>query len=319
MTQDNTLGAVPNVPGAVYRQTLNNAIQSICTYHAGLTEPPIVYPFMQWWDLNGYVLKMRDPSNTAWVPLGSWAENKWWPVAGGENNFGLGAYVKWNVTTVDPVSTDDWISGGYWVGSAWINVINQSAYICVNNSQNAAVWKQISGVPAGTIAMWGGYTAPDGWFPCDGRAISRTLYINLFNAIGGTWGAGDGWTTFNIPPLNLQFVRGWHPSAFPVGSWWPQDMLYHTHSVVDYTHSHLAHAAPVWHHRVANSGYPDFEPVDFWLQLSDEGGRGMPFRWAPSYTQAQWVSAQPANIAIQPVGGSENRPAAVSVMYIIKH
>src|SRR5574338_122493 len=230
MTQDNTLGAVPNVPGAVYRQTLNNAIQSICTYHAGLTEPPIVYPFMQWWDLNGYVLKMRDPSNTAWVPLGSWAENKWWPVAGGENNFGLGAYVKWNVTTVDPVSTDDWIHGGYWVGSTWLNTVNQSAYICVNNAQNAAVWKQISGVPAGTIVMWGANSnIPEGWFPCDGRAISRTLYINLFNAIGGTWGAGDGWTTFNIPPLNLQFVRGWHPSAYPVGAWLPQDMLYHTH------------------------------------------------------------------------------------------
>ena len=52
---------------------------------------------------------------------------------------------------------------------------------------------------AGTIQGWGSSTSPDGWLICDGSTISRTLYVDLFNAIGTTYGAGDGITTFNLP------------------------------------------------------------------------------------------------------------------------
>jgi microcystin-dependent protein len=43
---------------------------------------------------------------------------------------------------------------------------------------------------------------------CDGRAISRTTYPDLFTAIGTNYGAGDGSTTFNIPDLRGRFVLG---------------------------------------------------------------------------------------------------------------
>jgi microcystin-dependent protein len=39
----------------------------------------------------------------------------------------------------------------------------------------------------------------DGWLKCDGRAISRTDYADLFNAIQSAFGNGDGLTTFNLP------------------------------------------------------------------------------------------------------------------------
>lgn len=54
-------------------------------------------------------------------------------------------------------------------------------------------------LPIGTIVGYAGATAPDGWLICDGSAISRSLYSALFSAIGATYGAGDGSTTFNIP------------------------------------------------------------------------------------------------------------------------
>lgn len=46
-----------------------------------------------------------------------------------------------------------------------------------------------------------GSTDPTGFLICDGRAVSRTTYATLFEAIGTTWGAGNGTTTFNIPDL----------------------------------------------------------------------------------------------------------------------
>lgn len=55
--------------------------------------------------------------------------------------------------------------------------------------------------PAGTIAPYGGSSAPTGFLICDGSAVSRTTYAALYTAIGTTYGAGDGTTTFNLPNL----------------------------------------------------------------------------------------------------------------------
>lgn len=49
---------------------------------------------------------------------------------------------------------------------------------------------------------------PTGFFECDGSAVSRTTYSDLFTAIGTTWGSGDGSSTFNIPDLRGAFLRG---------------------------------------------------------------------------------------------------------------
>lgn len=55
------------------------------------------------------------------------------------------------------------------------------------------------GLYAGFVSSFAGSTVPDGWLVCDGSAISRTTYARLFAAIGTTYGAGDGSTTFNLP------------------------------------------------------------------------------------------------------------------------
>lgn len=63
-------------------------------------------------------------------------------------------------------------------------------------------------IPAGIIHMFAGNTIPAGWLLCDGSAVSRTDYAKLFSAIGTTWGAGDGSTTFNLPNTIGRFAEG---------------------------------------------------------------------------------------------------------------
>src|SRR2546421_10755651 len=59
----------------------------------------------------------------------------------------------------------------------------------------------VGSVPPGTITAFGGDTPPPGWLPADGSEVSRTQYAALFAAIGTTYGAGNGSTTFNLPDL----------------------------------------------------------------------------------------------------------------------
>ena len=57
-------------------------------------------------------------------------------------------------------------------------------------------------MPSGVILPFGGSSAPTGFLICDGSAVSRTDYANLFDVIGTTYGSGDGSTTFNLPNLS---------------------------------------------------------------------------------------------------------------------
>lgn len=68
-----------------------------------------------------------------------------------------------------------------------------------------------NGVPSGVVMPFAAATAPSGYFICDGSAISRTAYPELFAAIGTTYGAGDGSTTFNIPDMRNNVVAGFNP------------------------------------------------------------------------------------------------------------
>lgn len=53
----------------------------------------------------------------------------------------------------------------------------------------------------GFIKTFAGATPPEGTLLCDGSAVSRQTYKELFAAIGTTWGEGDGANTFNLPDL----------------------------------------------------------------------------------------------------------------------
>ena len=68
-------------------------------------------------------------------------------------------------------------------------------------------------VPPGTVANFARSTPPPGWLKANGAAVSRTSYSALFAAIGTTFGAGDGSTTFNLPDDRGHFTRSWDDGA----------------------------------------------------------------------------------------------------------
>jgi microcystin-dependent protein len=61
---------------------------------------------------------------------------------------------------------------------------------------------------AGLVSFFAMSAAPTGWLKANGATISRTTYARLFAAIGTTFGAGDGSTTFSLPDLRGEFLRG---------------------------------------------------------------------------------------------------------------
>lgn len=66
---------------------------------------------------------------------------------------------------------------------------------------------QVISSPTGSIVMYGGLSAPTGWLLCNGTAVSRTTYSELFALIGTRFGIGDNSTTFNLPNLIQKFPR----------------------------------------------------------------------------------------------------------------
>jgi phage-related tail fiber protein len=64
-------------------------------------------------------------------------------------------------------------------------------------------------VPPGTLIFHCANSAPSGFIKANGAAVSRTTYAALFSAIGTTFGAGDGSTTFTLPDMRGEFPRGW--------------------------------------------------------------------------------------------------------------
>jgi len=64
------------------------------------------------------------------------------------------------------------------------------------------------GIPAGSLMAYAGATTPAGWLLCYGQEVSRDTYAGLFTAIGITYGAGDGTTTFILPDLRGRVAAG---------------------------------------------------------------------------------------------------------------
>ena len=60
----------------------------------------------------------------------------------------------------------------------------------------------------GTIVAFAGATAPQGWLLCNGAAVSRATYSDLFDVIGTDYGVGNANTTFNLPDLRGRFPLG---------------------------------------------------------------------------------------------------------------
>lgn len=135
----------------------------------------------------------------------------------------------------------------------------------------------------GAVQWFACNTPPTNWLECNGAAVSRTTYAALFGRIGTVFGVGDGSTTFNVPELRGEFVRGWDNGrgidpARVFGSAQTDEFESHTHTV-----------------NGANS------------YLSTAGGG------AVANTPGADFSAG-ASVVLDPTGGSETRPRNIALL-----
>ena len=136
-------------------------------------------------------------------------------------------------------------------------------------------------IPSGAVFYFAASTAPTGYLKADGTAISRTTYADLFAVVGTTYGSGDGSTTFNLPDLRGEFLRGWDDSrgvdsGRTFGSFQADEFKSHTH------------------------------PYDANRGSSDYGGSNN-------------ASGSPNNGTTSATGGTETRPRNIALLACIKY
>lgn len=83
-----------------------------------------------------------------------------------------------------------------------------NAFTDAEKTKLAGIESGADSLPSGMVTPFAGSSAPSGWILCYGQAISRATYADLFAAIGTTYGAGDGSTTFNVPDLRGRVAAG---------------------------------------------------------------------------------------------------------------
>lgn len=149
--------------------------------------------------------------------------------------------------------------------------------------------------PAGMVATFARSTAPTGWLKANGAAVSRTAYADLFAAIGTTFGAGDGFNTFNLPDLRGEFVRGCDDgrgvdAGRVFGSWQDDDLKSHNHNSGVRAPDNLY---DLYGHTTAGSN-------SWGTRRTDE----------PGFDNLPYTSS---------TGGTETRPRNVALLYCIKY
>lgn len=183
--------------------------------------------------------------------------------------------------------------------------------------------------PTGAVCTFAGATVPTGWLKCNGALLSRTTYASLFAVIGTTYGAGDGSTTFALPDLRGEFVRGFDDArgvdtGRALGSAQAGQNLSHTHTEQGAGgHGHTAWSDSQGAHSHVFESLPRMSDTD--------RGAGNASLWSIDGTTTQTTSIAGAHthgVGIDPVGnhthtidasgGSESRPRNIAMHYIIK-
>lgn len=162
--------------------------------------------------------------------------------------------------------------------------------------------------PAGEVAAFATADAPSGWLVCNGATVSRATYARLFAAIGTRYGAGNGSTTFQLPDLRGEFIRGFDAgrgvdAGRALGTVQGSQNLSHTHG------------ADVSDASWANIGeYYVLGPGTWHGGGVDNGVH------APDYPlwQARHQMSHRHSVTVAANGGNESRPRNLSMIYCIR-
>lgn len=185
---------------------------------------------------------------------------------------------------------------------------NNSTQIATTEFVAGAV---ISAVPVSTIIALADDVVPTGFLECNGATISRSTYSALFSKIGTTYGAGDGSTTFKIPDLRGEFIRGWDhgrgiDSGRAIGS--NQSDAYGSHTHSGSTNSEGAHTHNIG---TGDSG-----------QISVDGSSIMESTSSIAEWKTSRVSTEGTHshtLTINASGSTETRPRNIAMIYCIKY
>ena len=169
------------------------------------------------------------------------------------------------------------------------------------------------GTPAGTIITVAKNTAPTEYLKANGALVSRTTYSALFAAIGTTFGAGDGSTTFALPDLRGYFPRGWDDgrgidTGRVFGSLQADAYLNHSHTASETSagaHTHNIAAS-------INAGANDFG-VNISANSVTPGVGGL------ANTSSAGEHTHTITVAASTTGATETRPKNIALLYCIKY
>lgn len=190
-------------------------------------------------------------------------------------------------------------------------------------------------LPAGCVVMFAAAVAPSGFIKANGAAVSRTTFARLFAAIGIQYGAGDGFTTFNVPDLRGEFLRGWDDGrnvdpGRTFGSAQAGQNAAHTHAATVSTNGVHYHdingtAASAGDHshnlRKASSGN---NTIGAYTSPANEGGSYATTETAGAHTHtvtgtASWAGDHTHTVSIAWDGGTEARPRNIALLACIKY
>ena len=152
----------------------------IYTYLAGTTTPLVSYTSSTGLTAhpNPIVLDSAGRINEIWIPEGT------------NSKFVL------QTSTNVPIGTYDSL---FPIASLPVSIYNGGTGATTAAGARANLGLGTFLVPTGSVIMWPSNTSPTNWKICNGDAISRVTFVDLFSLIGTTFGVGDGSTTFNIP------------------------------------------------------------------------------------------------------------------------
>jgi len=171
-------------------------------------------------------------------------------------------------------------------------------------------------VPTGCVFCRAVASIPAGYLECNGTAVSRTTYAALFAVIGTQYGAGNGSSTFNLPDLRGEFVRGFDngrgvDSGRSIGS--SQGDLFgsHDHDADASATSNVSDPG----HRHPSRGYGTDD--DGGNQFTGSGNNDVRNNAIEDATTGISVATN-VSIDVDNEGGGETRPRNIAMMYIIK-
>tara|TARA_R100001086_G_scaffold249440_1_gene189189 strand:+ start:1092 stop:2231 length:1140 start_codon:yes stop_codon:yes gene_type:complete len=194
------------------------------------------------------------------------------------------------------------------------------------NGSGALSFSTVQGVPSGAVFCIAVATVPSDYLECNGAAVSRTTYSALFAVIGTAYGAGNGSSTFNVPDLRGEFIRGFDngkgtDSGRSIATAQSGQNVAHTHGPgsyqtdVDAASGNITGISETFNSNGSCSGVfsksTGHHQGGTPSQHSDHGDCGRAsFSHSHNHTINTGVSGSD--------GGTESRPRNIAMMYVIK-